>query len=119
MTTAPYEGPVPTFTQGDRLRKARELTGMKQREFGELIGVSHQTVTNAEKQHRSVRKITLNAWAMATGVPLEWLETGKAPRQKPGGDACGIRDSNPEPADVKHLHSYQHKRASPTRRRAA
>ena len=89
MTASPYEGTVPEFTQGDRLRKAREMTGMKQREFASHIGVSHQTVTNAEKDHREVRKITMNAWSLATGVSVEWLQTGKAPESTngPGGGA--------------------------------
>lgn len=80
------------FTQGDRLRKARESTGMKQREFAQHIGVSHQTVTNAEKDHREVRKITMNAWALATGVPVEWLETGEAPESTRGPGGNGADD---------------------------
>jgi transcriptional regulator with XRE-family HTH domain len=84
MTTQRYER-IPEWTQGDRLRKARELTDMGQREFAEHIGVSHQTITNAEKGHRTVRKITLNAWSLATGVSVEWLECGIAPEDGPDG----------------------------------
>lgn len=87
MTTALYEGQVPVFTQGDRLRKARETTGKGVREFALLIGVSHQTITNAEHEHRNVRPITMNAWAMATGVSIQWLKTGIAP--DPNGGAEG------------------------------
>lgn len=72
----PIPGIIPEFGLGDRLRKARELTGMGIRDFAELIGVSHQTITNAEHGHRAVRKITLNAWAFHTGVSAQWLETG-------------------------------------------
>lgn len=61
------------------MRKAREAAGYNQRDFAEHLGVSHQTVTNAEKGHRAVRKITIKAWAMATGVPAQWLDTGVAP----------------------------------------
>lgn len=68
---------VPEWTQGDRLRKARTLTGMTVREFAEHIGVSHGTVTSAETDARAVRPITMKAWAFATGVPLEWLEAGE------------------------------------------
>lgn len=67
---------VPVWTLGDRLRKARETRGLGVRDFAELIGVSHQTVTNAEKGHTRVRRITLNAWSAATGVPVAWLESG-------------------------------------------
>lgn len=73
---------------GDRLRKAREELDLGQREFAERIGVSKQTVTNAEKGHREVRKITLNAWALVTGVPLEWLETGEISPTPPGGNGA-------------------------------
>lgn len=72
----PAPGIVPQFGLGDRLRKARELTGLGVRDFASLLGISHQTVTNAEKGHRAVRKITLQAWATHTGVDLLWLETG-------------------------------------------
>jgi transcriptional regulator with XRE-family HTH domain len=82
MTTQLSER-IPEWTQGDRLRKAREMLGMGQREFADHIGVSHQTITNAEKGHRAVRKITLNAWALATGVPASWLETGETPSPEP------------------------------------
>lgn len=84
MTTQRHER-IPEWTLGDRLRKARELTGLGQREFASEIGVSHQTVTNAEKGHRAVRKITLNAWQMRTGVDRHWLETGEVS----GGDGDG------------------------------
>lgn len=77
---------IPQWTQGDRLRKARTLTGKTVREFAEHIGVSHGTITNAETDSRAVRSITLKAWALATGVSQEWLETG-------------VNDSRPTPPD--------------------
>lgn len=72
-------GTIPTWTLGDRLRKARAITGMTTREFAERIGVSHGTITNAEGDKRGVRPITIKAWAMATGVDAEWLATGHGP----------------------------------------
>lgn len=78
MSEQRYER-IPQFNKGDRLRKAREEAGYDQRDFAEHIGVSRQTITNAEKGHKAVRKITINAWALATGVPVEWLEHGTAP----------------------------------------
>jgi transcriptional regulator with XRE-family HTH domain len=77
MTAQRHER-VPAWTRGDRLRKARLLTGLTARDFADKIGVSHGTVSNAEGDKHDVRKIVLNAWAMATGVPVEWLETGVA-----------------------------------------
>lgn len=78
MSTQKHER-IPQFTLGDRLRKARTLTGLTVAEFAETIGVSDRTINNAEGDKRAVRQITLNAWALATGVPVDWLETGHHP----------------------------------------
>lgn len=103
MSTQPT-GVIPTWTQGERLRKARETAGYEQGEFAELIGVSRGTVSNYERDNGTAKKIVLRAWSMATGVPLAWLETGEAPR--PDGDPDGglrgqrtRRYSKPQPSD--------------------
>lgn len=88
MSTDQTAAYVPEWTQGDRLRKARSLTGMTVREFAEHIGVSHGTITSAETDARAVRPITLKAWALATGVSQEWLQAGASaptPPRPPGG----------------------------------
>lgn len=92
----PTPGPIiPTFTMGDRLRKAREVTGLGASEFADVIGVSRNTVTNYERDHVKPRRVVLNAWALRTGVPLSWLETGRAPTdpERPR------QDSNLQPTD--------------------
>lgn len=66
MTTRAGDDVVPAWTRGDRLRKARSLTGLTTRDFAELIGVSQKTVTDAENDKREVRKIVVNAWSLAT-----------------------------------------------------
>ena len=100
MTTQSVAGVIPTWTRGDRLRKARELTGLTVREFAEELGVAKGSVTNAENDRVEPRRILLIAWSMRTGVPLVWLETGKAPTFSPSGPGeYTTRDSNPEPAD--------------------
>ena len=77
---------IPQFTMSDRLRKARELTGLDKGQFADELGVSRNSVANAEAGHSQPRRITLRAWALRTGVPLEWLETGKTPAgQSPSG----------------------------------
>ena len=104
MTTQSSER-IPVWTTGDRLRKARSLTGLTTREFADRIGVSQVTVTNAENDRTKVRRITINAWSLATGVPVEWLQMGTAPGPLgPGGDQeYAMRDLNPQPAATKHL----------------
>ncbi|WP_405472347.1 helix-turn-helix domain-containing protein [Paenarthrobacter ilicis] len=81
---------IPQFTVADRLRKAREHTGLDQLEFAEELGVSRATVSNNERGVVSPRKIVLKAWALRTGVPVSWLETGEAPAAiGPDGGAAG------------------------------
>ena len=77
MSQQKNERVIPELTLGWRLRMARATTGMGVREFAERIGVSHGTVTSAELDKREVRSITIKMWALATGVDLGWLETGR------------------------------------------
>lgn len=93
MTTQP-SGLVPEFSQADRFRKAREVAGYEQAELADVIGVSRGTVSNVERGTVGVRRITVNAWALATGVDRAWLETGQAPAG-PGPD--GARSEGFEP----------------------
>ena len=79
-------GRIPQFTMGDRLRKAREMAGVESGEFADQIGVSRNTVTNYERDKVAPRKIVLNAWALRTGVPLSWLQTGIAASPSPDGE---------------------------------
>ena len=92
MTEQPQVGVIPQFTVGDRLRKARELTGLEQGPFAEQIGVSRNTVGNYESGHTTrVKPIVLKAWSLRTGVPVEWLETG-AENPRPAGPDGGSRE---------------------------
>lgn len=94
-------GAIPDFNLSDRLRKAREYAGLEQAELADRIGVSRNTISNGERGSHAVRKIVLNAWAMATGVDRLWLETGQAPTMPSGPEGqYTTRDSNPEPADM-------------------
>ncbi|SDF98460.1 Transcriptional regulator, contains XRE-family HTH domain [Cellulosimicrobium cellulans] len=94
-------GFIPQFTLGDRLRKARQHTGLEQVEFAEEIGISRGTILNYELDRTRPRLIVLKAWALRTGVPLEWLQTGESPRQgdPDGGEALPRLDLNQRPSD--------------------
>ncbi|QDH92483.1 immunity repressor [Gordonia phage Dmitri] len=73
-----------------RLRIAREWAGLEQSELADLIGISRQSVSKAESGKTEPRRITLNAWALATGVPVSWLRNGEAPGNNgPEGDGDG------------------------------
>ena len=78
MSTQP-QGIIPEWTLGDRLRKAREETGLDQGQFADEIGISRNSVSNAETGATRPIKVTLKAWALRTGVPVEWLLTGVVP----------------------------------------
>ena len=89
MTTAYNSGRAPEILVRHRLRIAREAARLEQAELATLIGVSRGTIGNAEKGRTEVRKILLNAWALACGVPVSWLETGQdtSPDGGPSGGA--------------------------------
>lgn len=67
---------VPEWTLGDRLRKARENAGLEQLELAQDIGISRNTVANYEHGKTKARRPVILAWAVRTGVPVEWLWTG-------------------------------------------
>lgn len=85
-------GIIPEWTMADRLRKAREVSDLDQTELAQRIDVSRQTISNYESGRVAPRKIVLKQWALATGVPLEWIETGHAPTgNDDGNDASMVK----------------------------
>lgn len=64
-------------TIGDRLRKARELTGMTKEEFAEKTEISRTVVANLESGVGPYKQPYLITWAHFTGASLEWLKTGE------------------------------------------
>lgn len=89
MTTLPNTGRVPEFTLGDRLRKARELTGYDRQQFAAVIGVHRESVAKYETGRQTPRQPVLAAWSLATGVDLTWLRNGQTPGPEsgPGGSS--------------------------------
>lgn len=85
---SPNSGQVPEWTTSDRLRKAREHAGFDQIAFSATTGISRATISAAENGRTQPSRATLRMWAMATGVPVMWIETG-----------CTPWDLNPEPTD--------------------
>jgi len=82
-------GVVPVFTEADRMRKARELTGLDRAHFADLVGVSAKTVLNYETGATTrIKPLVRRAWALATGVSVRWLQTGETPR--PDDPAGGL-----------------------------
>jgi len=83
----------PEFHAGDRLRKAREVAGMDRQTLASRIDVHRQSVQRYEEGLAKPRGPVITAWAMATGVRREWLESGK----------YTPRDLNPEPTGSRRL----------------
>lgn len=101
MSQAPQWG-IPEWTMGDRLRKALDFADMSVQDMADYLEVKRNTVGNYIAGRTSIPGGFLRLWALRTGVPREWLETGTAPRPEPGGQRAR-RDSNPQPSDPKVL----------------
>lgn len=103
MGEAASAGVIPEWTMGDRLRKARERASIGQVEFSQITGVARSSIVRYEGDVTAPRRHVLLVWAMATGVDMEWLETGKAPSH--GGDGAKqqslLRESNSRPFHYK------------------
>lgn len=86
------------FDQLDRLQKAMRVSGQSAVSLAAALGVHRNTIGNYLSGRTPVDRRTLIAWAMACGVPLEWLETGQAPTNGPGpGTELPRLDSNQQP----------------------
>lgn len=75
----------------DRLRKALRHNNIGVQEMADYLGVGRNTVGRYVNGHGSPDRRTLLLWAMRTGVPIEWLETGTAP--------SGPGDGGTQPTD--------------------
>src|SRR5215469_942615 len=69
-------GVIPHIGLAERLLIARRYAGLDQRELSALIGVSTRSIYAAENGTSRPRRPVLMAWAMATGVSLEWIVDG-------------------------------------------
>lgn len=83
---------IPEWTLGDRLRKARERTGLNQENFAKALGVGgRSTVANWETDHTKPRPLVVREWSRLTDVPEWWLWGPDAPADLvlPSGRASG------------------------------
>lgn len=87
MTLPDDQVVIPELTRAQRMRAARETTGLTQEEFAEEIGVSRRTVARWEREEGPAPKSVTLLVQMRTRVPVEWLVSGK----------YTPRDLNPEP----------------------
>ena len=99
MTSAYNQGVCPEVQIRHRLRIAREHAGYDQGQLADLVGVSRNTISNAETGAVEPRRIIVNAWALACGVPVDWIITGKPPNDDPD-PTSGLRIIRNEPDRV-------------------
>ncbi len=58
-------GVIPSWTQGDLLRKSREFAGLSQDELAEAIGLSPGTIGSYDSDARPAKRAGILAWAIA------------------------------------------------------
>jgi transcriptional regulator with XRE-family HTH domain len=68
---------VPEFDLADRMRKALRESTYTAGEMASYLGVNRTTVSTWLNGHYTPGVQTLRLWAMATGVPFEWLSEGR------------------------------------------
>lgn len=75
MTVSVDDGVVPSWTFGDRIRKARSVAGMDQREFAAAIDVNPSSLAAWETDRATPRDVVAVAKRveMLTKVPAAWL----------------------------------------------
>lgn len=103
MTQSIDTGTVPEFDVADRMRKALRTGNVGVQEMADYLGVARNTVGNWINGRIDPSVQTLRLWALRTGVPFKWLETGIAPTGTgpDGGDECPQSVSIRRPADYK------------------
>lgn len=96
MTTAQSFGRVPAIDLPVRLLIARSSAGMSQAELAKAIGAGRATIANYEAG-KPVKRSTVMAWALATGIDANWLMTGDEPPSPDGDGGSEVRPKGFEP----------------------
>ena len=72
---------VPEFDRTDRMALALRHAGLTNQDMADYLGVTRETVSRWVNGRSTPNRGMLRLWAMRTGVPLEWLETGEVRHQ--------------------------------------
>ena len=95
------------FHQGDWMKKALDVASVSSKSMAEYLGVEPATVSRWLNGKRAPSKQTLRLWALRTGVPLSYLETGSLANEespRPDGPAGGIEAGSKSPAGETSLY---------------
>lgn len=68
---------VPEWDLTDRLRKTLRDAGLTTSDMADYLGVSRNTIGSWTGGKITPGIASLRAWAMACGVPFEWLKDGQ------------------------------------------
>lgn len=90
-------GRIPSWTLGDRMAKSLKSAKVTREAMAAYLDVSLGTVSTWTGDRIRPSKQTLRLWALRTGVPLEWLQTGQThesphPAGPEGGDVAATND---------------------------
>jgi transcriptional regulator with XRE-family HTH domain len=96
---------VPEFDRADRMRKALRVSGVGVQEIADYLGVARNTVSTWINGRIEPSTQTVRLWALKTGVPYEWLQTGRVDTPEP-----------PDPATRRYSPRYGTARNFPTTR---
>ena len=77
-------GSVPEWDLTDRMRKALRDARMTTTEIAAGLGVSRATVNRWVSGRSNPSHATIQAWAVITGAPAQWLLTGTSPHPSSG-----------------------------------
>lgn len=77
MSEMPTEVHIPSWDVADRMRKSMRDCGMTPQGIADFLGVHRNTVSNWINGHVAPPRPELRLWALRTGVPLRWLQSGE------------------------------------------
>ena len=98
MTEAHDVGVDLQFDLADRMRKSLRIADLGVAEMAEYLGVSRNTVSTWINGRITPSVQTQRLWAIRTGVPLAWLQTGVLAPRDPDDDGGGaVRHQGLEP----------------------
>ncbi|MGQ2915891.1 helix-turn-helix domain-containing protein [Microbacterium aurantiacum] len=87
-----------SFGLPDRLNKALTVAGISNMEMAEYLGVSSNTIGNYISGRTTPKKQTLRLWALRTGAPLAWIESGETQEApQPDGPTGGLGTGSKRP----------------------
>ena len=106
---------MPEFDKADRLRKALRVADLGVQDIADYLGVSRNTVGSWINGRTEPNVGYTRLWALRTGVPFEWLRTGKSPDQEGPGPGAQVTTARRSRSVLPRLDSNQEPAGYPTR----